>query len=351
MSEITFRTKSGKTYTPADAPIELLKWYATANNNTITDAQREAAVDELSRRPEEPSTSEGPPEPKGQSKALAKVNSSELTFALTSATEINERLAALESQVNLVAPAMFVGELPEGFQIVSSVVRVDTRTNEKGYIEGDDLIYMGGKYMLSGTALKRVQSASGVSWSRAESGRTDDRTIVNYWEYVAVGYVTDLDGTRRRITGTYELDMREGSGQYDEIVEQAKQREAKERKKNANYQGDGGAAAIRAKRRFGAALAETGAKNRALCDMGFKRTQRLEDWKKPIVAVRLMFTGRTDDPELRREFSKMLAAQAIGASMPALYPAAQTAALPPRTVDVEPDFGDDPMGSDGSDAQ
>jgi len=342
---LLFRSADGSSWPVEKCPTELLKWYATANNRSITQEHRDAAIDELSRRPEEPEEAKPPTasnrsrEPK-KSTALAKTDTASLTFALNSASEINERLALLEQQVNLVSPAMFVGEVPDGFQIVSSIVRVDTSVNSSGYVESDDLIHMGsGKFMLSGTALKRVQSAAGVSWSRSESGRTDDRSQMNYWEYTAVGYVSDLDGTKRRITGTYELDLRDGSAQVEEIFAQAKQREEKERKKNPKYEGDGGAAALRAKRRFGAALAETGAKNRALVDMGFKRTQKIEDWKKPIVAVRLMFTGRTEDPELRREFSRMLAAQAIGSSIPALYPTSEPRQLPAvRPIEVEPEL-------------
>jgi hypothetical protein len=132
--------------------------------------------------------------------------------------------------------------------------------------------------------------------------------------------------------------MRDGSAQVEEVVEKALERE-----KDPNFKGirDGGKSAVRAKRRFGAALAETGAKNRALVDMGFKRTRTLEEWKKPIVAVRLMFTGRTEDPELRREFSRMMAAQALGTSMPSLYPShaepRQLSAHDPIDIDPESD--------------
>jgi hypothetical protein len=342
---ITFRDTKGHEYTVETAPAELLR--AAEKSDKASPAARAAAEAELNRRAElggdepDPEVVKAPAKPPA---GTALVKASDLTFALTNVEAINQKLAELESKVILLSPALYVGELPEGFQLVSSVIRIDLSKNEKGYVESDDVVHMGGKkFMLSGTAMKRVQRGAAVTWGNGECGRTDDRSTMNVWEYTAVGYVTDIDGSRRRITGTYEVDLRDGSAQYEEIVEQAKERQAK-----PNYKGevDGGKAAVRAKRRFGMQLAETGAKNRALCDMGFKRSYTLEELKKPIVAVRLMFTGKTDDPILKRQFSTMLAAQAIGVAMPALYPAAEPAQLPaPRVMDIP---ADDPTGPDGS---
>ena len=124
--------------------------------------------------------------------------------------------------------------------------------------------------------------------------------------YTAVGYVRNFDGTPREIFGTKEMDLREGSAQVEALVERAQGQKAdgtdrKDPKKQ-----------IREMRLHLLSHAETKAKLRAIRSLGIKSGYTEEELRKPFAVARVMWTGRTDDPELRRMFAEKTADAMLG---------------------------------------
>src|SRR5690606_27790933 len=93
------------------------------------------------------------------------------------------------------------------------------------------------------------------------------------------------------------------------------------------------------------AHAESKAKNRAIRSLGLKSGFTEEDLKKPFVVAKLMWTGQTDDPELKRVFAEGTMNRMLGGSR-ALFGVAPEPRLPPpgRQLKAPP-----PVGSVGVD--
>jgi len=302
-----------------DAPDDMIQtflgWYKSPDRNEATrekwKAVAAAAEDELERRKQSAGT------------GLAK---RETSFALISEpSAISARLAKLASQVNLVTPVSEVDHVPEGFGVQVSMVHVDPRPDSKTFKGAGDVYAVGGgKVGLAKQSLERIAAAAGVHWHAALSGRLDDGSDPRYVHYRAVGSVKNFDGTSRPIDGEVELDYRDGSDQVNEIRQKAKQRA--ERFNQAN---DGGDAQLLEKRKFILREAQTKAKLRGIASMGVKRAYWPAELDKPFAVARLTFTGQTDDPELRRQFSLMAAQSALGGAAALFGPAPPAPALPP----------------------
>src|SRR5690606_27908444 len=172
---------------------------------------------------------------------------------------------------------------------------------------------VGGRLGLAGDTLNRIAAAAGLTWDPHASGRLDDGSDPHYCHYRAVGHVRHFDGSIRTVTGEVEIDAREGSPQIEEIRSKAAARARKDNRKN-----DGGEAQIRELRKFLLRHAESKAKNRAIACMGVKRSYAPAELQKPFAVARLMWTGQTDDPELRREFARMHAERMLDGTA-ALY--------------------------------
>ncbi|GMV18397.1 MAG: hypothetical protein AMXMBFR56_66210 [Polyangiaceae bacterium] len=213
-----------------------------------------------------------------------------LVGATRDTNRINAQLLEMRAAYHLVAPATVCGSLPEGCEVAFSLVQVDAR---ECYSVG------GGKVGLDGTNLKQIGAAAGISWDDKDSRRLDDGSDSHYCHYVAVGYVRNFDGSLRKLTGTVEIDMRDGSPQVAAMQARAKT--------GSNFE-----AQLRDTRLFLLRHAETKAKLRAIADMGIKRSYTTDELKKPFAVARLMWTGQSDDPELRRLFALKQADAMIG---------------------------------------
>lgn len=289
---------------------------------------------ELSRRRESgaaPGATAGPPPAKRT--ALATVSGAAISRTAPAATALSleriandpqavtTRLAEMSDAYHLVSPATAVDALPPGFGVAISVVRIDPSPAKDG---PGDVVSIGNKLMLSANSLARVAAAAGVDWDPTRSGRLDSGRDPHYCHYRAVGFVRNFDGSVRTLTGEVEMDAREGSPQIEEIREKARKR------KDAypDDPNDGGDSQILELRKFLLRHAERKAKNRAIVDMGVKRSYTREEIQRPFAVARLMWTGQSDDPELRREFARM-GAERMLAGTAALYGAQQAPALPP----------------------
>lgn len=254
-----------------------------------------------------------------QSSALARASETTLA-AMHDAGAINAKLEEFSSRCHLVTPATSCAAIPDGFSVAFSIIQVDPSKDVDAYGKaikggpGDVASVGGGKLSLSGNVLKKLGAAAGVTWIMEQTGRLDDGSDPNYCHFRAVGLVTNFDGSKRVVSGEVELDLRDGSPQIEAMRARAK---------------DGAAidSQIRDTRLFLLRHAETKAKLRAIADMGIKRSYTAQELSKPFVVARLMWTGQSDDPELRRMYAEKMA-DAQMAGVMGLY--GNAAALPRR---------------------
>lgn len=258
----------------------------------------------------------------------------EMIGTYTAASEINGRFRRALEAAHLVSPSTSVGSLPEGCEIAISQIFADVE---------NETYDVGGKRALSKVVLERIAAALGLSWDGIASGRLDDASDHHYCHWRAVGTYRAFDGQRQAIVAEKEMDLRDGSAQIDALWQryEAKRRTDPRVRSPENQ--------IREMRLHIAAHAETKARLRAVRSLGIRTAYKREELSRPFIVARIMFTGRTDDPELRRTFSEMTASSFLGARQ-ALYgpqPAASAArAAPAPRLPPPPPVGTVPVSVD-----
>lgn len=255
-----------------------------------------------------------------QSTALA------LTGSTRSASDLAQRLANIADQAHVIAPAMSAATLPEGCEVVTSAVLIDVahETYKVGTVkEGNEYVETRG---LGKVALEKIAGAAGISWDPSASGRLDDGSDPYYCAWRVVGNLRHFDGTEVTIEGSKEMDLREGSPQLQALFDRAKTGKSKDP-----------TAQIREMRLHIMAHAESKARLRAIRSIGLRPAYTATELKKPFVVARLVFSGRSADPETQRAFS-MMTAQAMLGGRRALYGGERDSrALPaPRAVQSLP---------------
>lgn len=213
----------------------------------------------------------------------------------------NELMETARQHGHLISPATSVGAMPEGCCIALSKVEVDLSKNDRGYYISNDTYDVGGKRGLSKTVLQKLGGALGVSWDPVASGRVDDGSDPYYCCWKAVGKYRSFDGQIQVIVGEKEMDLREDSAQVQALwqrYEDGKNKTPPAKKPDGQ---------IREMRLHIQSHAETKAQLRALRSMGIKTSYDAAELQKPFVAARVMFTGQTNDPELKRMFAEKVA--------------------------------------------
>lgn len=313
--------------------------YATKNRAWLDAAQAETArrtgQQSLGGSPAPRAARPAPAQnggPKPSASALATRGPDALAGSFSDVNAAGDALRSAAAQMHLVSPATHCGMLPEGCGIAISVVHVDPNADKDG---PGEVYKVGGKLGLSGTTLKKIGAAAAIDWDMGQSGRLDDGRDPHYCHYRAVGIVRNFDGSARTVSGEVEMDAREGSPQLDEIRTKAKDRP------------DGGDSQILELRKFLLRHAETKAKLRAIADMGVKRAYTPAELQKPFAVARLMWTGQTKDPELRRIFATKQMDAMVG-SAAALYGRREggPAALPHHAAHAPPPIGAVPADPD-----
>jgi hypothetical protein len=226
------------------------------------------------------------------------------------AKRINEALAFAEANYNLISPASSCGELPEGWDIALSAVRLNTNP-DRGHIYPHRT--RPGMYALTKSALDLIAGAAGASWIPHATRRLDDGLAPYYWAFTAACVVEHFDGTEMIRPGTKELDLRDGSPEYLQMIAQA-------------HDGKDPQATIRFARVHGLRLAESKAKNAAIRSLGVKSAYTLLELDLPFVVARRYMTGRSEDPEMRKFFAAQMMARR-GEATRALYLAPTTPLL------------------------
>lgn len=238
------------------------------------------------------------------------------------ATEAMEKLAEIG---HLISPAPAVASVPEGCEILVAAV----------YIDPDRETYsIAGDVGLSKVALNKLAGAAGICWS-TESRRMDDGSDRQYVHWCSVGHVRDFSGQLVPHVANKRMDLRDDSPTARDLQNRSENKARRTGGQVADWRSQ-----LRDMRLFILEHAETKAKNRLLRDALHLRTSYTADeLRKPFFAVRLQFTGRTSDPELRRLFAARIADSFLGASAAMFGPAATPPVLPPASPMPPPPVG------------
>jgi hypothetical protein len=245
-----------------------------------------------------------------------------INATLRAPDKITDMLQKASTQYHLVSPCVSCGEISDGFSVAFSSVLVDIGDtyDTKG----------GGKRGLHRVVLDKIATAAGISWDPVYSRRLDNGRDPHYCQFQAVGIYKQFDGTECRIIGTKQMDLRAGSPQ---IAGMSDKELAMQRQHIVSH-------------------AETKARLRAIAALGIKRAYTQDELQKPFVVARLVFTGHSDDPEMRREFARVKAIAAVG-GREALYGALQqapaTMAPNPTVAALPPPADPPPVGTVGAD--
>ncbi|HEY1692239.1 MAG TPA: hypothetical protein VGG39_08755 [Polyangiaceae bacterium] len=282
------------------------------------------------------------------STALARTPTQEAIASFNRITRDPSSIAAAIEKAqavgHLVAPSTSIsGGVPEGTSIAFSAVMVDI-AHETYPIPGSSAVGLGK------TALDRIALALGVSWT--ESRRLDDGRDPHYAEFLAVGVVRQYDGTPITIQATKVLDWRDKAPAVESLW--AKYREKHAAWERGGRQGDAPRspeAQIREVRGSLAARCETSARLRAVRSLGIRTSYGKDELRKPFIAARLIFSGDSEDPSLRREFALMRASAFLDSSR-SLYGEPRAPRLPagsPAPARVSAHVPAPPVGSTTAD--
>jgi hypothetical protein len=249
----------------------------------------------------------------------------------------NERLQFANLHFHLVSPATSCGTLQVGCELSLAAVNIDIE--EETYDVGQ------GKRALHKAPLEKISFAMGLGWIPQLCRRLDDGSDPYYAHFEVAGVVKSFDGSPLPVTGHKELDLREGSMRVTEIKRRAEIYNANPRNHYKRDPMD----QIRMERQHILSHAETKAKLRAIRSMGVRAAYKPEALAKPFVCARVIFTGRSDNPELAKLFALAIAQShlssstiAYGSQFPQLPSSnndndkpALTAAMPPMTATAE----------------
>lgn len=241
--------------------------------------------------------------------------------------EVNNALRAAREQAHLISPMTVCPGLPEGCEVSLALVYVNTETDTYK-VQGTQ------KRALLKHKLEEIATAAGVSWDPQCSVRTDPGNEPSRCSYKAVGHYRQPDGSIITIVGDKEVDLREGSplvvGVRQQQLEKAREI-GKEKKwseefiqKYAKQRADN---QIMQARLHVMSLAQSKARNRAIRSLGVKAAYDPAEFAKPFAVLRTVWTGKTDDPVLRRLFA-METARAFLGTREMLY------GPPPRGIPV-----------------
>jgi hypothetical protein len=326
--------------------------YAESNRRQIAaaEAEIERRAKGGKREPTATEVSQSHAIERAQQTSLAGPDAAKATLSLEKAIHnpavVSARLRELAEAFHLVTPVTSVDALPPGCGVSISYVTVNADASSGGPKE---VYSVGDRLGLSGDTLKRIAAAAGVDWDPLQSGRLDDGSDPHYCHYRAVGHVRSFDGSLRTLTGEVEIDARDTSPQIEEIITKAKN--ATDRNGQPKPRDPG--PQILELRKFLLRHAESKAKNRAIADMGVKRSYAPAELTKAFAVARIVWTGQTDDPTLRREFARMHAERMMDGAA-ALYgrhqPSLPQARPAPHALPELRGHAPPPAGSGGFDA-
>lgn len=227
-----------------------------------------------------------------------------------------EKLREAAETCHLITPQTAVGVLPVGTSVLTQALWLDP--------DRDAYTAPGIKgYALKKHALDRIAAMAAIDWDTRESRRLDDGKDAHYCAFVAVGTVRNFDGSKRHLPGTVEIDLRDGSAQIDEYYNDETPAPPHVPK------------GLQVARKFILRLAESKAQNRAVRKL-LRAAYTREELAKPFVVASVVWTGQTDDPELKRFFAQKNYEAFHGAQRALWGDEPAQSALPPATHSAPP---------------
>lgn len=224
---------------------------------------------------------------------------------------LQQQVRALSGRVHLLSPTIDPSYVPEFHEVSIRLVDVDDRVEEQGG-RGDVYRAAGWKpdeRALTRHALDRIAGAAGLSWDPLRSGRVDDGSDPYYCHFRAVGYVRDLDGSRRTVTGEKVIDLRDGhpsiftadeSRMKRKWIDSGPNRGANGPIENPGFVKGWSEQRLSEARLHMVQMAETKAKNRVIRSLGVKQKYRADELQKPFAVLALVLTGASSDPQMER---------------------------------------------------
>jgi hypothetical protein len=246
-----------------------------------------------------------------------------------SVEQLADTIREMQKRYNVLVPGGAIGgRLPVLHSAAVAFVFVEPKAETYGIA--------GGGVGVAKSALDRIAAAGGIQSMPHLSGRVDDGTDPHVVEFQSVGTVKQLDGTERVVSASKRIDLRAEKGVPeekwgDDAREIARIAKAHKDRDGRSDPRDPWAQILQARQHL-LSLAEAKSWNRLIRKaFGIRANYTAADIAKGFAVVRLQFTGRHEDPEVRRQVALMIADRALGSSA-ALYggrrPALQSA--PPR---------------------
>jgi len=237
---------------------------------------------------------------------------------------LHAALLDLAPKIHLLSPTINPDLVPEFHEVSIRLVVVDAR-DEAGEVYKPVGARTPDERALTKVALDRIAAAAGISWDPTRSGRLDDRSDPHYCHFRAVGFLRDLDGSRRTISGEKEIDLREGTPTiFTDDPARMKHKWVNKQPtnqiENEGYVNGWSAARLAGQREHILSMAESKAKNRAVRSLGVKQKYDISELQqKPFAVLALVLTGRSDDPVMQRRAQERMLDAAVATSRE-IYP-------------------------------
>lgn len=236
--------------------------------------------------------------------------------------KLQRDLEKYKQDFNLLSSVQSIEWIPDFMSVSAVRVPVDTREVR----DGGEVYEMGWakedadkRFILAKTAVERLSIAAGAEI--ISTVRTDDRSDPLYCEFQAFALIPDVStGHAKRVPRSGEIDLRPGSKLCEKLIHEAEK--AYERKlekaKRENWkkmpEPPDTEARIREMASTIVRRTETAAILRALkAGLGCGKNYTAADLKKPFLVLRLVETGRCDDPRMQMAYRQMALARMAGA--------------------------------------
>ena len=224
----------------------------------------------------------------------------------TSIAEASAKLREAAKNCHLIGGAAITPAI-EGHEIQVTVIPINRADCYPVRGKDGDPVKKG----IPKVTLMQIANAAGVEWQ--DPIRTDDAQDPYYCEFKIHGRYQQIDGTFRPIEGFRDVDLRDGSPQI------AGRKDGDIAGQRANM--------VRA--------AITKAKLRALRDaFGVSQGMLESELDKPFVFARAIFTGRSDDPQVRQMFAQVIALKQLASCAAMFGGQMPTLTLPAPTGEV-----------------
>jgi hypothetical protein len=236
---------------------------------------------------------------------------------------LQKNLEDYATKYNFLSPVVSIEWIPDFYSISAVRVPVDTRPMQ----DGGEVFEVGWakedadkKFALSKAPIDRIAMAAGADIIQVQ--RTDDRTDPHYCECSATVSIPDVGtGRARRVQGTAEIDLRKGSALCEKLIrenEKAYERKCKKaERENWKYPPKRTDPMVRIgeMRAMLVRRCETAAILRAYRrGFGIKPHYTGAELRKPFLILRLVESGQSDDPQMRRAYQQMALARMAGAA-------------------------------------